>query len=46
MELKSKYCLTPTNCVEIKTEIPAWVTILIVGCSVLLLERMYYLLNN
>lgn len=46
MQIKSKYCITPSQCVEIETEIPLWLSAVIIGCSVLLLERIYYLLNN
>ena len=38
--LKSKYCLTPNNCVPIETEIPLWIMLIILGSAVLIIKEV------
>ena len=38
--LKSKYCLTPDNCIPIETEIPLWIMLIIVGSAVLIIKEV------
>jgi len=38
--IKSKYCLTPNNCVPIETEIPLWIMLIIFGSAVLIIKEV------
>lgn len=42
MEIKSKYCITPNNCIDIRTEIPVWLSLVIVGTTIMLIERILF----
>jgi hypothetical protein len=45
-KLKSEVCLSPNTCYPVNTEIPAWMILILLGSSVLLLKELYKLLNN
>lgn len=44
--LKSEYCLQPGNCIEIKTEVPIWMLIILFGSSYLILKEVYQLIQS
>lgn len=46
MKVKNIVYLTPNQPVEVETELPLWLTLVVVGASVLVLEKVYYLLVN
>jgi len=45
-KLKSQVCITPGTCYPVDTTIPAWMILILAGSSVLLLEKIYQLLNS
>lgn len=41
LKLNSKFCLTPTQCYDVKTDIPVWLLVILIGSSVLLVKEIY-----
>ena len=39
--LKSEFCLTPAQCYPVKTEVPIWMILILIGSSVLILKEFY-----
>lgn len=46
MELTSKFCLTPTQCYPVQTEVPGWVVLVLIGSSLFLAKEIYNLILN
>lgn len=46
IHLLSTFCLTPTQCFPVKTEVPPAVVLVLAGCTFLLVERLINLINN
>lgn len=45
-KLKSEVCLNPGLCYPVKTEIPAWMILILIGSSVLLIKEIYQNIKN
>lgn len=45
-KLKSEVCLSQNLCYPVQTEIPAWMLLVLIGSSVLLIKEIYNLLKN
>lgn len=46
IQLNSKFCLTPSNCYDVKTDIPAWLLLILAGSTYLILKDIYKTLSN
>ena len=45
VKLKSNVCLTPGQCYELETELPAWLIAILAGATIFLLKEIYQSLN-
>lgn len=41
MTVYSEFCLNPGNCYPIKTEIPAWVFLILIGSGFLIIDKIF-----
>ena len=46
MELESKFCLSVNQCYPIKTEVPAWVVLILLGSSLFIAKNIYDIISN
>lgn len=45
-KLKSEVCLSPGMCYPVNTTIPAWMLLILLGSSVLLVKEIYNSINK
>jgi hypothetical protein len=46
LQLNSKFCLTPSQCYEVKTDLPLWFVLLLAGSSLFLIKEIYNTINS
>lgn len=46
IQLNSKFCLTPNQCYDVKTEVPIWLIIILAGSTIFLIKEIYNSITN
>lgn len=46
MELESKFCITPSQCYPVKTEVPTWVVLILLGSTFFIVKNIYDIIIN
>lgn len=45
-QLNSQICLDESTCFDVKTDVPIWMIAILVGSSILVIERIFDLITN
>lgn len=43
--LNSSFCITPNQCFTVKTELPFWITAILLGSAILIGKEIYQLIK-